>query len=150
MLESDCGMVGLINAPTEQCIPAQGATLGMGDGEQCVLKERRIFWDVWHAPAPRASMQRPFRTREWWGPRSQSAALGWYAAPRWGEEMVGDSVPGRCLVCGAPLGRRDGLTPGKDSLLSDLATCAKMIATLSGEMVHSFSRLKIAKYSPIC
>ena len=41
------------------------------------------------------------------------------------------SIPERCpgLVCGAPLRRRDGLTPGKDSLLSGLATCAKMIAT---------------------
>ena len=45
--------------------------------------------------------------------------------------MVGASIPERCsgLVCGAPLGRRDGLTPGKDSQLIDLATSAKMIAT---------------------
>ena len=57
-----------------------------------------------------------------------------YAASLQDTGMVGASVPERCpgLVCGAPLGRRDGLTPGKDSLPSDLATCAKMIATRSG------------------
>ncbi len=48
--------------------------------------------------------------------------------------MVRASIPERCsgLVCGAPLGRRDGLTHEKDSQQSDLAASAKMIATRSG------------------